>query len=161
MAGARSGLQPGGPPDASYRGRPLFPGELTGEAAVSQGGFNTYACYFASVHRPGAAVCADRSNPDLYGVDLAGKVLCLPRTTGSTSGGAVWQRLVTLGNAPAAVLFSQSIDPLAAGGLVVAAVWGGGDIVVVDGLGDEFLETVRSGDRLRVAADGTVTVLGR
>lgn len=144
-----------------WRGRPVVAGSAAGEAAVSRQGFNTYASYFTSIHAPGPAVCSDRGNPDLYGVDLAGKILCIPGTTGSTSGGAVWERLVTLGNAPAAVLFSLPIDSLAAGGLVVASVWGGGGIVTVDGLGEEFLESVQTGDTVTVREDGMVLIEGR
>jgi len=143
----------------TWQGRPVLAGDIEGEAAVSRRGFNTYASFFTSIHVPsGSAVCADSGNADLYGVDLAGRILCVPKTTGSTSSGAVWLRLVTLGNAPAAVLFSEQIDPPAAGGLVVADIWSGSRIVTIDRLGVEFLETVRSGDRVEVRSDGTVIV---
>jgi len=145
----------------AFRGRPVLPGAVSGPAAVSHGGFNTYASFFKSIHVPSPhAICADSGNEDLHGLDLAGAVLCVPATTGSTSGGGVWQRLVTLGNAPRAVLFAQSIDSLAAGGLIVAALWTGGTIVVVDRLGDEFLTSVRSGDEITIGRDGEVAVRG-
>ena len=70
----------------------------------------------------------------------------------------MWQRLVTLGNAPRAVLFARSIDSLAAGGLIVAAMWTGGTIVVVDRLGDEFLAAVRQGAEVQVGRAGDVAV---
>ena len=143
----------------TFRGRPVLPGAASGPAAVSRTGFNTYASFFASIHEPSThAICADSGNDDLYGLDLAGTVLCVPATTGSTSGGGVWQRLVTLGNAPTAVLFAESIDSLGAGGLIVAALWAGGTIVVVDRLGDEFLAAVRQGDAVRVSSDGVVAI---
>jgi predicted aconitase with swiveling domain len=143
----------------TFRGRPVLPGAVSGPAAVSHGGFNTYASFFDSIHEPSAhAVCADSGNEDLHGLDLAGTVLCVPATTGSTSGGAVWQRLVTLGNAPRAVLFSQPIDSLAAGGLIVASLWTGGNIVVVDRLGADFLAEVRHGDAITIGRDGEVVV---
>jgi predicted aconitase with swiveling domain len=146
----------------SFQGRPVIPGAVTGPAAVSRGGFNTYASFFASIHEPSAhAVCADSGNADLFGVDLAGTVLCVPTSTGSTSGGAVWQRLSRLGNAPRAVLFARSIDSLAAGGLVVAAVWSDGAIVVVDRLGDDFLDYARLGDEITVDPGGRVVVASR
>lgn len=145
----------------TWQGRPVLPGDVEGEAAVSRRGFNTYASFFSSIHVPtGCAVCADSGNGDLHGVDLAGKVLCVPKTTGSTSSGAVWLRLLTLGNAPVAVLFSEQIDPLAAGGLVVADIWSDSRIVTVDRLGAEFLEAVRSGDHVEVRSDGRVRVAG-
>jgi predicted aconitase with swiveling domain len=140
-----------------FKGRAVLPGAVEGSALVSRGGFNTYASFFTSIHEPtGTAVCADSGNPDLYGRDLADGIICLPGTTGSTSGGAVWQRLVKLGNAPRAMLFSRRIDPLVAGGLIVADIWGRKRIVAVDQLGEDFLETVQSGDRITIQEDGEV-----
>jgi len=146
----------------SFKGRALLPGDLEGEALVTHLGFNTYASFFTSIHtQVEAAPCDDSGNPELYGKILSGKVICLPQTTGSTSAGAVWQRLVHLGVAPRAMLFSQPIDPLAAGGLIVADLWAGERIYVVDQLGDEFLESVRDGDRVEIRGDGTVTIIER
>ncbi len=141
------------PPDSGY------PRNLEGEALVTRTGFNTYASFYTSIHaQVEAALCADSGNRELYGKNLTGKIICLPQTTGSTSAGAVWQRIARLGVAPKAMLFSQQIDSLAAGGLIVADVWAGKRIVTVDQLGDEFLESVRDGDRIVICQDGTVTI---
>jgi len=144
----------------SFKGRPVIAGNVSGLAAVSRGGFNTYASYFTSIHEPSArAICADTGNVDLHGVDLAGKVICVPGTVGSTSSGAVWQRLIAMGNPPKAVLFSGRIDPTAAGGLIVADVWADGHIVVVDGLGDAFLRSISQGDEVTIRNDGEVVIV--
>lgn len=143
----------------SFKGRAVLPGDLEGEALVSHVGFNTYASFYTSIHDQADSVpCADTGNQELYGKNLTGKIICLPKTTGSTSGGAVWQRIACLGVAPSALLFAQEIDSLAAGGLIVADVWAQRRIVTVDRLGDEFLESVREGDWLTVREDGTVTI---
>lgn len=143
----------------TFRGRPILPGNIEGEALVSHQGFNTYASFYTSIHVPSEeAPCADSGNVELFGKDLANKIICIPSTIGSTSSGAVWQRLVRMGNAPKAMLFSQQIDSLAAGGLIVADVWVGKRIYVVDQLGDEFLESVRDGDRIVIREDGTITI---
>ena len=143
----------------TFKGRPVIPGNVSGAAAVSHRGFNTYASFFKSIHEPSdAAICADSGNEDLYGRDLADKVICVPGTTGSTSGGAVWQRLIKMGNAPKAMLFANAIDSLAAGGLIVADLWAGRRIVVVDRLGDAFLETVVHGDAITIGVDGGVAI---
>jgi len=143
----------------SFKGRAVLPGNVEGEALVSRRGFNTYACFFTSIHVPSdKALCADSGNDELYGKNLAGKIICLPKTIGSTSSGAVWQRLALMGVVPKAMLFSQKIDSLAAGGLVVADVWAGKRICTVDQLGDEFLESVKEGDRIVVKEDGTVII---
>jgi len=126
---------------------------------VTHVGFNTYASFYTSIHaQVEAALCADSGNRELYGRNLTDKIICLPQTTGSTSAGAVWQRITRLGVAPKAMLFSQQIDSLAAGGLIVADLWAGERIVVVDQLGDEFLASVRDGDRIVIRKDGTVTI---
>ena len=145
--------------ELKFKGRAVLPGAVEGSALVTRGGFNTYASFFTSIHEPtGAAICADSGNPDLYGRDLADGIICLPGTTGSTSGGAVWQRLVKMGNAPRAMLFSRPIDPLAAGGLIIADIWGEKRIVAVDQLGEDFLETVQFGDRIVIQEDGEISL---
>ncbi len=122
-------------------------------------GFNTYASFSTSMHTQAeTAQCSDSSNQELYGKKLTDKIICLPKTIGSTSAGAVWQRVAQMGVAPKAMLFSQQIDSLAAGGLVVADVWAGTRIYAVDQLGDEFLESVKDGDRIVIREDGTVTI---
>jgi predicted aconitase with swiveling domain len=63
-----------------------------------------------------------------------------------------------MGIAPKAVLFSEQIDSLAAGGLIVADVWTNKRIITIDQLGDEFLEFVQNGDRIGIEPDGTVSV---
>jgi predicted aconitase with swiveling domain len=143
----------------SFKGRAILPGSLEGEALVTHLGFNTYASFYTSIHaQVESAVCADSGNQELYGKNLTGKIICLPKTVGSTSAGAVWQRIARLGIAPRAMLFSQQIDPLAAGGLIVADLWAGKRICTVDRLGDEFLAAVKDGDRIVIRRDGTVTV---
>jgi predicted aconitase with swiveling domain len=143
----------------SFKGRAILPGNLEGEALVTHVGFNAYASFYTSIHvQVETAQCADSGNQELYGKNLTDKVICLPKTIGSTSAGAVWQRVAHMGIAPKAMLFSQPIDSLAAGGLIVADVWAGKRIVAVDQLGDEFLDSVRDGDRVVIREDGTVTM---
>jgi predicted aconitase with swiveling domain len=143
----------------AFRGRAILPGNLEGEALVSHRGFNTYASFYTSIHGPvEAALCADSGNPELYGKNLTGRIICLPKTVGSTSAGGVWQRIAHLGIAPRAMLFSQQIDSLAAGGLIVADMWAGKRICTIDRLGEDFLESVKEGDRIVIQDDGTVTV---
>ncbi len=143
----------------SFKGRCVLSGHIEGKARVTQKGFNTYASFFTSIHVPAdKAICADSGNPEIYGKDLANRILCLPETTGSTSGGAVWQRLAHLGNMPAALLFSRKIDPLAAGGLMLADIWAGKRIITVDQLGDLFLETVKDDDWIKINEKGDVTI---
>lgn len=143
----------------SFKGRAILPGNLEGEALVTHSGFNAYASFYTSIHvQVETAQCADSGNQELYGKNLTDKIICLPNTIGSTSAGAVWQRVAKLGVAPSAMLFSEQIDSLAAGGLIVADLWAGRRICTVDQLGDEFLESVKDGDWIVIREDGTVTV---
>jgi predicted aconitase with swiveling domain len=144
-----------------FQGRSILPGEVEGEALVTHQGFNTYASFLTSMYaQEKAAKCSDSSNSQLYGKILTGKVICLPKTVGSTSSGAVWQRVAKLGMAPKALLFSGQIDSVAAGGLIVAEVWAGERIVTVDQLGKEFLQTVREGDWVVIMECGEVVIRG-
>jgi predicted aconitase with swiveling domain len=141
-----------------FTGRAILPANVSGEALVSHGAFNAYASFYNSLHdTASAAECADTGNPELLGKDLLGKIICLPKTYGSTSAGAVWQRVAGLGLAPGALLFAESIDSLAAGGLLVADMWTHNRICTVDRLGRDFLLAVQDGDWLEIRDDGTVT----
>ena len=103
-------------------------------------------------------IVSDQNNKDLFGVDITGKALCLPITIGSTTGGLVIQRVCQMGIAPACFLFSESIDSLAASGIVLARIWENSSVVAIDRLGKEFLDLVKTGDKIEVKEDGTVIV---
>jgi hypothetical protein len=144
----------------TFKGRAVLPGATKGKVLVTQRGFNTYASFSTSIHSPkGKAICADSGNPELYGKDLAYKIICLPMTTGSTSSGGVWQWLAKMGILPKAMLFSEQIDSLAAGGLIVADIWAGKRVITVDQLGNEFFKTVKEGDWIRISEDGMVEII--
>lgn len=70
----------------------------------------------------------------------------------------VLQTVTEMGIGPKAMLFSNHIDSLAAAGVILSSVWSGINIVTVDGLGDEFLKSIKSGQTIDIKEDGTVTV---
>jgi len=143
----------------TFKGRTVIPGEVFGEALVSRSGFNAYAVFYNSLEAGiKSARSVDSGNKDIFGKRLDGRILCIPNSTGSTSAGAVWTRIVELGVAPLAVLFSDTIDPLAAGGLMVADIWAGANIIVLDQLGESFLENVTTGSYLHIFRDGSVRI---
>ena len=139
-----------------FKGRVVVPGEVTLKALVSHGGFNTLASFKDC--KEGKNTCTDQNNPDLYGKPMFGTALCLPQTIGSTTGGMVLYCAAALGKQPACMLFSKSIDSLAAAGAVLSAVWTDVSMPVVDGLGDDFLDYVQTGMQITVKPDGTVLV---
>ena len=146
----------------TFKGRVVAPGNVTAEALVSHGGLNTLASFQKALQfGDKKATCGDQNNPDLYGHEMAGKALCLPQTIGSTTGGMVIYCACSMGRQPACMLFSNPIDSLAAAGVILADIWLDGEhtkMPVIDSLGEEFLEYVKTGMSITVSEDGTVTV---
>ena len=145
-----------------FKGRIVAPGNVTAEAVVSHAGLNTLASFQGALQfGDKKATCGDQNNPDLYNKQMAGKALCRPQTIGSTTGGLVLYCACAMGRQPAAMLFSQPIDSLAGAGVVIADVWLKDEkakMVVIDSLGEEFLNYVKDGMSITVKEDGTVEV---
>lgn len=141
----------------SFKGRVIAGGEVTAEAVVTKNGFNTLAS-MQMMFIQSKTKCVDQSNPDIYNKLLQGKALCLPQTIGSTTGGMFLFSAVEQGKAPACMLFSKEIDSLAAAGAVLSDVWSDNSMPVIDRLGDEFLDYVKDGMKIKVLKDGTVEV---
>ena len=145
-----------------FKGRVVAEGSLTAEALVSHGGLNTLASFQKALQfGDKKATCGDQNNPDLYGKQMLGKALCLPRTIGSTTGGLVLYCACAMKRQPACMLFSEPIDSLAAAGAVLSDVWlEGTPLPVIDCLGEEFLDYVKDGMKITIKPDGTVEVDG-
>ncbi|HEY8344750.1 MAG TPA: DUF126 domain-containing protein [Bacillota bacterium] len=142
-----------------FKGRVVLGGETTGEAVVSRFGVNLLATYQSSALKKAKEVkCGDQNNPDLYKKNLTDKIICLPQTIGSTTGGMVLETIVKMGVGPKAMLFSEHIDSLAAAGIILSDVWLKSRIITIDQLGEDFLHSVRDGQTIEIKADGTVLV---
>ncbi len=143
-----------------FKGRIVTPGTVTAEAVVSKQGFNTLASMqMALQFGDKQTKCGDQNNPDINGKPLCSKALCLPQTIGSTTGGLVLYCACAMERQPACMLFANHIDSLAAAGAVLADVWVDGiTMPVIDCLGDEFLDYVKTGMTVTVKEDGTVVV---
>jgi len=141
-----------------FKGRIVAPGTVSAPAVVSHGGLNTLASFQKALQfGDKKATCGDQNNPDLYGKQMAGKALCLPRTIGSTTGGLVLYCACSMKRQPACMLFSEPIDSLAAAGAVLADVWlDDVSMPVIDSLGEEFLDYVKDDMTITVKEDGTV-----
>jgi predicted aconitase with swiveling domain len=127
---------------------------------VSHQGFNTLASFEKSGLKKHckAILVSDQNNKDVYKQNITGKALCLPMTIGSTTGGMLIQSQAKRGLTPSAWLFSKQVDPIAASGLILARIWEEIPFVAIDGLGDDFLSSVKNGDQIEVKEDGTVIV---
>lgn len=144
----------------TFKGRVVVPGACEAEALVTKNGFNTLASFQKSLQfGDKTAKCGDQNNPDIYNQPMAGKALCLPQTIGSTTGGMVLYCATAMNRSPACLLFSKPIDSLAAAGAILSDIWTENSLPTVDSLGDEFLEAVKTGDKIKVEEDGTVTIL--
>ena len=142
-----------------FKGRVVVPGTCEAEALVSRKGFNTLASFqMALMFNKKGVPCGDQNNPDIEGKPMQGKALCLPITIGSTTGGMVLYTACKMGKAPACMLFSESIDSLAASGAIMGAVWSDSSMPVVDRLGPEFLDAVKTGDTVSVLDNGVVRI---
>lgn len=142
-----------------FKGRPVIKGNLTGTCLVSKSGLNLLASFQKSLLKKAkTAICSDQNNKDLYKKELTGKIICVPQTIGSTTGGLVIQTAAQAGIAPTALLFSEHIDSLAAAGVILSNIWTGIKIITVDNLGKEFLDIVKEGMNLEIREDGTVLV---
>ena len=141
-----------------FQGRVVSQGTVTAPALVSHGGLNTLASFQKALQfGDKKATCGDQNNPDLYGKQMVGKALCLPRTIGSTTGGMVLYCACSMQRQPACLLFSEPIDSLAAAGAILADVWlDGAKMPVVDSLGDEFLSYVKDNMTITLKENGVV-----
>ena len=144
----------------TFKGRVVSKGSITAPALVSHGGLNTLASFQKALQfGDKTATCGDQNNPDLYGKQMKGKALCLPRTIGSTTGGLVLYCACSMNRQPACMLFSEPIDSLAAAGAILADVWlQEVSMPVVDSLGEDFLNYVKDDMSITISEDGTVTV---
>lgn len=140
-----------------FKGRVLAEGTYKGKVIVSHNGVNTLATFQSSVLAgKKKVICSDQNNKDIFNKNLTGIALALPKTIGSTTGGMVLQVVCSMKINPACMLFSESIDSLAAAGVTLAKVWENSSIVVIDRLGQEFLDSVKTDQDIEVKEDGTV-----
>ena len=143
-----------------FKGRVINKGYYKGEAVVSHQGVNTLATFQKSaIAKSKQVIVADQNNKDIFEKNITGKALCLPQTIGSTTGGMVIQVICSMGINPACLLFSEHIDSLAGAGVILSVVWENSKMIAIDQLGQEFLDTVKTGDTIEVAEDGTVRIL--
>ena len=144
----------------TFKGRPVIPGELEGEALVSKQPFNTSASYFTNMFAGNTenAPCTDVNNKELFEKDLKGAILCTPQTIGSTMGTGAIMGMNLLGVGLKAFLFSDHIDTIAAGAVIVDDIWYDRKVITVDLLGEDFINTVKTGDKIKIMEDGTVEV---
>ena len=143
-----------------FIGRVVAKGTVSAPALVSHGGLNTLASFQKALQfGDKKATCGDQNNPDLYGKQMAGKALCLPRTIGSTTGGLVLYCACSMHRQPACMLFSEPFDSLAAAGAILQdGRLTDVSMPVIDCFGEVFLNYVQDGMTVTVKENGLVEV---
>jgi len=96
---------------------------------------------------------ADPRHPD-HGWSIAGTVLAIPATIGSSSSSAVMLELLHGGKAPAALLLG-TVDAILTLGVIVGREMGYGSIPVLALPADEIAALPANGTQLRIA-DGRI-----
>ena len=134
----------------TMQGRAVVAGTASGEAVVSAQPISLWGGLNA---RTGEVI--DRRH-DCSGRTVTARVFVYPWGKGSSTASAILLESIRLGTAPAAII-NCATDPMAALGSIIADELYGRCVPIVV-LGEEDFRSLRDGDRLSVAPDGTVTV---
>jgi len=126
---------------------------LPGKAAVAEALVLMAPISFWGGVNPKTGTIADVRHPQ-HGLSVAGRMLFLPGTIGSSSAAAVLLELVHAGLAPAGLILHEP-DAILLLGLIVAKEMGWETPVALR-LGRDSFEAYR-GKHVRVAADGAIT----
>lgn len=131
-------------------GRPLVAGEAAGEALATDEPLSFWGGY-----DPGSGEFIDRRHP-LSGQMGVGKVLVIPSTRGSSTTSAVLLEAIRADTAPAAILTAGADTFLALASIVADEMYRR-PLPIIALSGSDFA-TIRTGDWVRVEADGRILV---
>ena len=132
-----------------FQGRSICAGMAEGEALVT-----TQTISFWGGVDPDTGVITEVGH-ELYGQEIAGKVLVLPALKGSAGGMWIMIRLAMNKRGPQAIIVPRG-DTILVGAVIM------GEIPTIDSLPDDVFEMIRSGDRLKIdGTKGTMEVLDR
>lgn len=93
---------------------------------------------------PESGRISDPRHPD-HGAEIAGRVLALPATIGSSSSSAIMLELLRLGRAPAALLLAEA-DAILTLGVIVAREMGYATIPVLEVAVEDLASLPRDGE---------------
>jgi predicted aconitase with swiveling domain len=142
------------------KGKPVVKGRASGPALITKMPMN----FTASFTKPKNLMPFWRSlvqdnRHDLFNKNIKGSVLVYPATIGSTYTGMILLELMNQGAGPAAIIV-QNVDPLMAAGPILADVWFGKGIPVIEYPSEDIFDTIRTGAMIEVNGDtGEIFVL--
>lgn len=131
-------------------GRVLVPGTATGKLLRL-----TAPISFWGGVDPATGRISDPRHPE-HGLDIAGRVLALPATVGSSSSSAIMLELLRIGKAPAAVLLGK-VDAILVLGVIVAREMGYNTIPVLD-VSEAELARLPANATLQIIEDGGIAL---
>jgi predicted aconitase with swiveling domain len=132
------------------KGKPVVKGRASGPALITKMPMN----FTASFTKPKNLMPFWRSlvqdnRHDLFNKNIKGSVFVYPATIGSTYTGMILLELMNQGAGPAAIIV-QNVDPLMAAGPILADVWFGKGIPVIEYPSEDIFDTIRTGALVEV-----------
>jgi predicted aconitase with swiveling domain len=139
--------------------RGVLKGRARGPALLTNTAVNFTAAFtkIANILPARRAEIRDRHHP-WFGKNIKGRVIMLPTCIGSTHTGLVLLDLVRMHNGPAAMIVDHA-DSLLVSGIVLADVWYGASIPVVECDTTALRQELRDGDDVEVDADNARVVV--
>ena len=141
-------------------GKAYVGGKATGAALVSRMPVNFTAAFSSPVNiLPGRRSEIRDRHHDLFGKRIKNTVLIFPAAIGSTFTGMVLLDRIYEGAAPCAMIV-QKADSLMVSGAVLANVWFGRGVPVVEYEEGDLFEKIRTGDTVEVDGNtGEIRIL--
>lgn len=138
------------------QGRAVVKGSVKAPAMVSPQPFNMLASFSKTlIFRKKKGLVQDKNHPFL-GRDVKGKILVIPQTVGSTTGGLVLVEILRRGIGPAGIV-CECADSLMASGGILAEVWCGINMPIIDGIPFSQLQKIQDGSTVEIGKDGKVS----
>jgi predicted aconitase with swiveling domain len=132
------------------RGRGITGGRATGPAIVTREPMNFTAAFTKPRNLlPGLGSQVNDRHHELYRSVIKGKVLIYPATIGSTGTSLALLERIYRKDAPAALVVGHA-DTLMVSGSILASVWFGTDMPIVEFPDEGLYELVRNGDSVTV-----------
>lgn len=125
------------------RGRTVVPGVVEGEALVSHETISGWGGI-----DPAKGTIIERRH-ELYGVCFTGKILVFPGAKGSSGWSGFFQTTRLMGTAPLGMIYTVTTTKAALGAVVTR-------VPTVTDLDQDPVEVIRTGDWVRIDADGGV-----
>ena len=137
----------------ALQGRSITRGYAEGEALVSNQFFG-----FTHGVEPTTGRIADERH-EWLGKNVNGKILVFPYGKSSSSGGLFILEMIRCGNGPAAVINVET-EPVIGAGFIMAKIFYGKEIPVIDRLNKNPIELIKTGDHLIVDGNkGVVKIM--